>query len=370
MADQPGSMTTTTAQRQFPCSHCGAMLLFEPGKDCLACPYCGTQNPIPHSHDLVREQDFLSQLDSAPGRQDLVDAVTVHCTTCGAETTLGPNVTAGRCPFCGSPIVTQGTSRQLIRPKSLLPFAIAREVAQRLFAQWLGSLWLAPSDLTKRAQSSGGLSGVYIPAWTYDCHTDSQYTGERGDDYWDTETYTTVENGKTVTRTRQVRRTRWHGVSGEVADDFDDLLVLASQSLPAKQAAALEPWDLQHLVAYQDEYLSGFVAESYQIDLAGGFERAKQLMQPTIESTIRSDIGGDHQRIASVHSTYGAITFKHLLLPLWISAYRYQGKTYRFLINARTGEVQGERPWSAVKIACLVIAILLLFILVLLLAQR
>jgi len=345
------------------------MLLFEPGKDCLVCPYCGTENPIPASHGVVREQDFLAQLDSASSGQDLIDVVTVHCATCGAETTLAPNVTAGRCPFCGSPIVTQGASRRLIRPKSLLPFAIAREVAQGLFAQWLASLWFAPSNLTKRAESSGGLTGVYIPAWTYDCHTESEYTGERGDDYWATETYTTVENGKTVTRTRQVLRTSWHGVSGEVADDFDDLLVLASESLPAKQAAALEPWDLNHLIPYQDEYLSGFVAESYQIDLAGGFERAKQLMQPTIESTIRSDIGGDHQRIGSVHSTYEAITFKHLLLPLWISAYRYQGKTYRFLVNARTGEVQGERPWSAVKITLLVLTILLVLLLLLFMAN-
>jgi hypothetical protein len=346
------------------------MLLFEPGKDCLACPYCGTENPIPHSHGPVREQDFLAQLDSTLGEADWVDVVTVHCGTCGAETALAPNVTAGRCPFCGSPIVAQEASRRLIRPKSLLPFAIAREAAHGLFGQWLGGLWFAPSDLTKRAEAASGLTGVYIPAWTYDCHTDSQYTGERGDDYWATETYTTMENGKTVTRTRQVLRTRWYGVSGEVADDFDDLLVLASQSLPPKQAAALEPWDLQHLVAYQDEYLSGFVAESYQIDLAGGFERAKQMMVPTIESTIRSDIGGDHQRIASVHSTYGSITFKHLLLPLWISAYRYRGKTYRFLVNARTGEVQGERPWSAAKITLLVIAIALLIVVLLLLMQR
>ncbi len=324
----------------------------------MVCPYCGTDNPVPQSKGTVSEQDFLAQLDSHTSAEDLIDVIAVRCDTCGAETTLPPNVTAGRCPFCGCPIVTQGTSRQLIRPKSLLPFAIARKAADQLFARWLAGLWFAPNDLTKRAEASGALNGVYIPAWTYDCRADSQYTGERGDDYWTTESYTTVENGKTVTRTRQVKRTRWHSVSGEVTNDFDDLLVLASESLPQKQANALEPWDLPHLVPYQDEYLSGFIAERYQIDLANGFERAKQLMLPTIRSSIRSDIGGDHQRISDIQSAYDAVTFKHLLLPLWISAYRYRGKTYRFLINARSGEVQGERPWSALKITLFVVMVM------------
>jgi hypothetical protein len=164
-----------------------------------------------------------------------------------------------------------------------------------------------------------------------------------------------------------VRKTRWWPASGTVRDTFDDLLVLASRSLPQKQAQALEPWDLESLTAYRDEYLSGFVAESYQLGLPEGFEVAKQIMAPTINQTICQDIGGDHQRISSVDTRYFDVTFKHTLLPIWISAYLYAGKTYRFLVNARTGEVQGERPYSFWKIllavlgGLAVIAILLMF---------
>jgi len=210
-----------------------------------------------------------------------------------------------------------------------------------------------------RTAERSGIDGVYVPAWTYDAQTYSQYTGQRGDDYWDTETYTEQDsNGNTVTRTRQVRRTRWHWVSGNVANPFDDILVLASNSLPRKIAQRLEPWDLKNLVPYRDEYLSGFVAESYQVGLPEGFEIAKQIMAGPIHEAIESDIGGDHQRIHSVDTRYLDVTFKHCLLPIWISAYLYAGKTYRFLVNARTGEVQGERPYSALKILMLVISIL------------
>jgi hypothetical protein len=194
---------------------------------------------------------------------------------------------------------------------------------------------------------ANAIDGAYIPAWTYDSDTDSDYTGERGDDYTDTETYTDSE-GKTQTRT--VTRTRWTSVSGEVELHFDDVLVIASNSLPRKYADALEPWDLDHLVGYRDEYLSGFVAESYQIDLPQGFEIAKEIMSPDIRAAIERDIGGDHQRIGSVDTQYSNTTFKHALLPIWISAYRYNDRTFRFLVNARSGEVQGERPYSVIKI--------------------
>jgi hypothetical protein len=231
-------------------------------------------------------------------------------------------------------------------------------------------LWFAPSELKRRAERAQ-IAGVYIPCWTYDCGTTSDYTGQRGDDYWDTQTYTSFENGRSVTRTRQVRKTRWWPASGRVADDFDDVLVLASRSLPSGYAEALEPWDLKDLVPYRDEYLSGFVAESYQIALPEGFEIAKGIMADAIRATIARDIGGDHQRIHSVDTRYFNVTFKHALLPVWISAYRFHDRTFRFLVNARTGEVQGERPYSWVKITLAVLAALaVIAIIMLIMSQR
>ena len=222
----------------------------------------------------------------------------------------------------------------------------------------LKGLWFAPSQLKKYARSQSKLQGLYVPHWTYDCKAESAYRGQRGDYYYVNQSYTTTQNGRTVTKTRRVRRIRWSWRSGRVHNKFDDVLILASESLPKKYAEKLEPWDLAELVPYSDEYLSGFRSESYQVDLLVGFSRAKEVMEGTIRKTVRRDIGGDQQRILSLTTRHDDISFKHILLPIWLSVYRYRGKIYRFLVNARTGEVQGERPWSWVKIVSLVVVIL------------
>ncbi len=354
------SPAPSPTQRQFPCKQCGANLQFAPGTESLQCPYCGAANEIPRSDEAVVEQDFNEAFRNCCREEDMTEQVVVRCSTCGAETTLAPNITADRCPFCGGGIVAEGSSKKVIRPKSLLPFHITHDQAGQTFKQWIGSRWFAPSELKRRAEREQ-IVGVYVPAWTYDANTTSDYTGQRGDNYWDTESYTTLENGRQVSRTRQVQKIRWYPTSGTVNDSFDDLLVLATRSMP-EYAKDLDPWDLEMLAPYRDEYLSGFVAESYQIGLPEGFETAKGIMAPTIEQTIRGDIGGDHQRISSVDTQYFDVTFKHVLLPIWISAYLYGGKTYRFLVNARTGEVQGDRPYSWVKILFAILIPLLVII--------
>ena len=231
-----------------------------------------------------------------------------------------------------------------------------RPAAEAAFRAWVAGRWFAPSALVARAERSA-ITGAYLPAWTYDAVAESDYTGQRGEDYWDTETYTETENGQTVTRTREVRKTRWWSASGHVTDRFDDVLVMASTSVPRPLLDRLAPWDLPALVPFADGYLVGFVAESYQVGLAYGFDRAKAIMATTIHRSVERDIGGDHQQVDSVDSAYGGVTFKHLLLPVWISAYRYGDRTFRFVVNARTGEVQGERPYSGWKIALFVLAI-------------
>jgi hypothetical protein len=324
---------------------------------------------IPSVPEHILELDFLTYLQQFPDGDGVHETLTVHCTNCGAETGMQPDVTAALCPFCGCGIVATGASKKTIRPQGLLPFKVTRENSAELFRKWVAGLWFAPNALKKQAECAV-IHGVYVPAWTYDANTETDYTGERGEDYWETETYTETDaEGHTVTRERQVQKTRWWPASGHVHNNFDDLLVMATRTLPGKYLDKLQPWDLPALLAYADEYLSGFVAESYQVGLPEGFEIAKGLMQPAINQTICRDIGGDHQRVGTTNTDYRDITFKHLLLPVWISAYQFQAKTYRFLVNARSGEVQGERPWSWVKIAGLVSAIIAVIVAIIVIAS-
>jgi len=321
----------------------------------LKCPYCGFENPIPKSDAQVEEQDYRSFLEQAANEKETHEVHRIKCDKCGAETTMPPELTSAVCPFCGANMVFSGEVSRLIKPEGLLPFKYTQNDAFEAFRRWIRRMWFAPGDLKQYAQSDSRLAGIYIPYWTYDSDTTTSYTGERGEYYYTTETFTANESGRQVTRTRQVRHTRWTPASGTVSNTFDDILILASKSLPQKYADSLEPWDLEDLVPYADEYLSGFRAESYQVSLAEGFEEAKGVMASAIRNSIRGDIGGDEQRINSANTQYGKITFKHILLPVWISAYRFRDRVFRILINARTGEVQGERPYSPWKIAGIVL---------------
>ncbi len=347
------------SQTEFPCGQCGAKLTFKPGETALVCQYCGHSNPIEADTAPVEELDFdgyQASLEEASKTAVTEEITTVKCSGCGAQSTFDKNITSDECAFCGSPIVAAQSKQKIIQPKALLPFKVTRQQGADAFKDWLKKLWFAPNALKKRAKQQQKLQGIYVPYWTYDCKTVSPYRGQRGTYYYVTQTYTTTQNGRSVTKTRQVRKIRWRSVGGVVRNTFDDVLVIASQALPTKYAEKLEPWDLNNLVPYKDEYLSGLKTQTYQVNLATGFGIAKTKMKPTIEQTIRADIGGDEQRITKVDTAYNDVTFKHILLPIWISAYKYKEKVFRFLVNARTCEVQGERPWSWVKITLAVLA--------------
>ena len=204
------------------------------------------------------------------------------------------------------------------------------------------------------------VGSVYIPYWTFDAETDSQYTGERGEYYYQNEYY--EENGEQ--KSRQVRYTNWFGKSGAVSRHFDDLYIPATKSLLPEYVKHLS-WEFNELVPYEPAYLAGHKAQTYQVSLEEGFELFKQSAAGAIYNDVRGDIGGDEQRVHNVNTDYSNITFKHLLLPVYAGAYRYNNKVFQIVVNGRTGEVQGERPYSWLKIGCLTIVIIALLLIIL-----
>jgi DNA-directed RNA polymerase subunit RPC12/RpoP len=352
---------------RYPCQSCGANLLFEPKDGVLTCPYCGHKEQIPESADQVEERSYEQYLQVRPEQLERMaaNALEVQCETCGATITFTPPEVARQCDFCGAQIVAQPKSADpMLAPEGVLPFLLTQTQASTALREWLASRWFAPNALKHFAQPDA-IDGVYLPFWTYDTHTTSYYTGQRGEHYFETETYQ-VSDGKggTETRHRQVRRTRWYPASGTVARWFDDILVPATVSLSQAHLEALEPWDLGDLRPYDPAFLSGYKAQRYQVELAQGFERARQLTAGAIQNDVRSDIGGDEQQIDEIQTHYSGITFKHLLLPVYAGAYRFNQKVYQIVVNGRTGEIQGDRPYSAFKIAALAIVILIALLII------
>jgi DNA-directed RNA polymerase subunit RPC12/RpoP len=359
--------------RKFPCAKCGARLDFDPAGHGLKCPYCGYFEKIEPTAKEVQERDWDEYWTKHDGEEDTIAGRSsqVKCSVCGAIVLIEDKVQTDKCPYCGTFLENKPeTAQGMIQPQAVLAFSITDRQAREAFNNWVADRWFAPSQFRKLA-NLGRLANIYVPHWTYDSMTYTYYTGERGDDYTETEYYTETDaNGQTVQRSRQVTKTRWTYVTGNIEHFFDDVLVQASRSVPVGLMNQLAPWDLPHLEDFRAELLSGFQTERYAIGLKEGFDRAKEIMDAYIRQLCMRNIGGNHQRLHSVNTQHVGVTFKHILLPVWLAPYRYQQQTYQILVNGRTGKVAGTRPYSWIKIALLVLTILAVLGLVLLIASR
>ena len=358
-SDKPGRSVDDGKGRIFPCEKCGADLEFHIGQQDLKCPFCGYEKLIELAPDTeIAEQDFQAILEKVrEWRQQTGDNSTdgqneIRCGGCGANVVFVGSLTASECPYCAVSLQRDKVhdSPQRVPVHGILPFQVEKEKARMNLSEWVRSRWFAPNEFLQRGVD-GRFNGVYLPFWTYDSMTFSRYSGLRGDNYTAT---VTDSNNQTQTEIR----TSWTPVSGSHQRFFDDVLVLATKGMNRDLMDSLEPWALENIQPFTQELLAGFMARTYEVELDEGFPIAKKRFDAGIASDVCKLIGGDHQQIDKIQTRYDAITFKHLLLPVWLLAYRYHGKSYQVLVNAVTGEVQGERPYSFWKIALTVLAVL------------
>ncbi|MCK5547870.1 MAG: hypothetical protein KAI64_02580 [Thermoplasmata archaeon] len=335
----------------FRCSGCSAPLTYSPGKTALKCEYCGKEHLIEQLEKEIMEHEF-AELEPVPHTSTLgfgVSSRQFMCDRCGAVTALPGALVATKCAFCGSDVVVEKPPLEgMLMPESLVPFKINATDALSRFRKWLRKLWFRPSDLKKKA-ALADIDGMYAPHFTYDSDVFSRWSGWAGHYY-----YVTVGTGK---NRRTVRKVSWRFRSGTHDAFYNDELVCASKGLPIDILKKIYPYNLNALTHYKPGYLSGFMAEAYTIDPRDAWLTAKSQMHGKEVSACSSLLGGDTQRGLNVNSEYSGIKWKHILLPAYLAVYAYGKKTYRFMVNGQTGEVQGEAPYSWWKIAGAVIGI-------------
>ena len=355
-------MANIAETNHWPCTSCGADLTYAPGQTNLVCQHCGHAQAITAAAPAKKTR-AMGEIPLARGLADAEDAGisdevrSTSCPSCGAVVEFSGASHATLCPFCATPVVVDTGTYRRLKPQALVPFAMTEDQARDALSKWLGSLWFAPGGLLEYTRKGRSMAGIYVPFWSFDADTASRYTGQRGEHYYETRTVSVVVNGKRENREERVQKTRWYPASGRVARFFDDMLVMASKSLPARLGNDLTPWDLARLEPYSPDYLAGFQAEGYTILLPDGHAEARSRMEGIIGQDVRRDIGGDEQRVSSVDTEWQDETFKHILLPVWTAAYKYSGRSFQFLVNGQTGEVQGERPYSWWKIGFTVLLV-------------
>ena len=350
-ASESGERKAAAATR-FPCPSCGAELNYDPGHHGLRCPFCGTERSVGDAGGAVVERDLLDALRLAKEERQAGPRQTrrLNCESCGATVEIAPTEKAGRCAYCGSSRIVEGEpDHTRIPPDSLIAFEVDAEGARSRFQKWIRSLWFRPNAIQSRTTLTE-MRGVMVPYWTFDASADSSWTAQAGYYY-----YVTVGTGQNQ---RQERRVRWVPADGSRHDFYNDVLVCASKGLDEKLLDEIKPFKLSKLVPYRNEYLAGWTAESYAIDVQAGWARAKEFIRTSQHERCEGDVPGDTHRSLEVQTSVAGKSYKHSLLPVWIAAYRYHDKAYRFLINGQTGEVCGKAPFSWVKILLAVLVVL------------
>ena len=344
-----------TARDKFHCPACGAEANWNPGRQALICPFCGTQSPATlqtrAAGTIIVEHDLVAALRSIPdeARGWQADKTSVRCQSCQAISVFDPDKIGQRCAFCGSAQLVPYTEvKDSFRPESLLPLKVSEPQARDLIRAWYGRQWFAPNALRSKALTDTA-RGVYLPYWTFDANAHARWTADSGTYYY------TQEGGK------RVQHVRWTPASGELSHTFDDDLVPASKGVNAGWLRAVEPFPTTAgLILYDAGYLAGWTVERYQIDLVNAAARSRQQMQAELERLCGDQVPGDTHRNLNVQSTFSNQRFKHILVPIWLLTYTLGAMSYQVVVNGVTGKIAGGRPWSWIKIAFAVLVVLLL----------
>jgi len=338
----------------FPCANCGAKLHYDATIQGLKCPYCGTQQAMPAAPNGGGREIPIEEGLQMAQRGYGTPVTQLGCNECGAVVNVAPGEQTATCTFCRSQqVLAREAAANPIRPESVVPFKVDKNTAAVRFDEWLGSLWFRPSDLRKMVRVEG-LAGVYIPYWTFDAQVYSTWTAQAGYHYYVDEQYTDEQGNR---QTRKVQKTRWEPASGRRSDRYDDVIICASKGLPDNLGDEFRSFDTRALAPYRPEFLAGWRAEAYAIDLMPAWDKGQGRMVSEQQSRCARDVPGDTHTNLQVRNDFSQVTFKHVLLPVWIAAYRYQDKPYQFLVNGQTGEVVGRAPYSILKIVLFILFI-------------
>jgi hypothetical protein len=359
-------VSDVTALEKHACAACGAQAEWNPAKQKLVCPFCGTEAPydVDAATGAIQEIDLVRTLREMPDdlRGWQAERKTVQCRSCKAVMVFDAAKVGQNCEFCGSPaLVDYQEIKAPIRPQSLLPFKVSQTAVRESIRKWYASKWFAPGRFKGRALVDT-IHGVYVPYWTFDARVHCPWWADAGHYYYTTETY---KDSQGRTQTRQVQHVRWEPASGIVDHFFDDEPVPGTQGIDLGLLRAVEPFPTTELVAYDTAFLSGFVVEHYQVVLIDAAKRSQEQMHAKLEALCASEVPGDTYRNLRIAPEYSGQTFKHVLVPVWLLAYTFGAKRFQVVVNGYTGTIAGQYPKSVWKILFAVLMVLVILLLVL-----
>lgn len=324
------------------CSICRTLV----EEDDLFCPNCGAEAP-----PAPVSRGGQAEIPSAPGSGSaLVLPHQFTCEGCGASMSFDPAVQSLRCPYCGSTKLEAEGPRKILKPEKLIPFEItSQEVEQRL-RRYLSGTPFRPNDLLSEGTLVSARA-VFVPCWVFSANTHTYWTA-------DTDVLPPGSRGK------------WRPLFGEHQGRYDGMLIPASRVLQKEELQSIGSFDLRRAQDVRAEMLERFFVEVFTVPRKYARQWAiEEIRRQEAEACRQLYLSGRIRNLrTNVRITH--LTGRPILLPVWVLAYRYRGKLYRFVVNGQTGQVAGEVPISWLKVAAVVLVIFSVLVLLAMLAFR
>lgn len=337
--------------QSYTCPRCGGRVSYDISAQQLACEYCGYVENAgasqPQKQPGEGVLDFV--MPTTRGHRRAGAQQYFSCERCGAQLILPSGHKTTECSYCGSNhLVASPEQAELVEPQAIALMQVDEAQANKLARRWLGGGIFAPDNLLYASRHLQ-LRPAYYSCWLFDGTVELRWTCEVADG-----------NGRTK---------RWIASSGAETRFFDNVLVPGVKAISERELESVGPFTLEDLKDYSPDCLAGWTAVLYDISLSeaslAAREEVVRKLRPQMYHLV--EMGREKRNLNIGSGSWSGITFKHLLLPLWIGTYHFQGKPYRLLVNGQTGKVAGEKPRDRFKMVMGFLTLLMLAFLLMML---
>lgn len=328
---------------EYKCPSCGGAIEFDSHSQKMKCPYCDTEFDLEtlkkYDEQLSREaeqKDDISDWQTDPGKQwqeGETDGMNVYtCKSCGGEIVSDENTGATSCPYCGNPVILTERFRGALRPDMVIPFKLDKKAAKEAYYKHIKGRPLLPK-VFRRKNHIDEIKGIYVPFWLFDADVaaDARYKATK------VRTWSDSDYDYTETSYYSVDR------SGNMS--FVSVPVDGSSRMPDDLMESIEPYKVADAVEFQTAYLSGYLADKYDVDAQQSTDRARERMKESAQDVLRDTVKGYASVIPeNTNVRISGGDAKYALYPVWILNTTWRGKKYIFAMNGQTGRMTGDLP--------------------------
>lgn len=316
----------------YSCKACAAPISYNIKAGKWVCEYCASE----FKKDEIEQQSVSEsgiELDEDLSIE-IPDLDAYNCNACGAEI-LAEGVTAATfCIYCKSPSILKSRFSGEFHPRFLIPFKVDQKEARQIYFDWIKKRFFAPSEF-KEATEIDKIRGLYAPYWLFDCRASGYVIGEgRNSRSWRSGDY-------------RVTETKYYFIKRTGSSAYEKIPVDGSINLDDNLMEGIEPFDYSSLRDFSLEFMSGYLAEKYDVDEKEALKAMEPRAQKFLDSTLKNS--GKKYNSVSFHDSninINSVKAAYSMLPVYVLTNIYKGKKHTFIINGQTGKTYGETPFD------------------------